>query len=149
MKLAGMKGFYRTRKPDRHKIVDGKEVNVKGTWHRIYCTIASGADSVYVPVTEEDGVAMHHLSTLTLAHEVTNIAELPSQEVTFMRYNPDIDKTKPQDQEQTLIKGELVEHSGRLGRDILQVHIPVITEDKRKVSLRLGSFISKQDKGEK
>lgn len=127
MKIAGKKGFYRIKNPDRKKIKDGKEVTVKAGWHRIYGEVASDGDDIYVPVVEErDGVTMMRLKDLTLKVKICAMVDLPGQKISFFRKGPEKDITKI---------------PGRIGFDIRQVYIPIITKTGKRVKLRFDRFM--------
>lgn len=124
MKIAGKKGFYRILRPDRKMSKDGKEVIIKGTWRRIYGEVAPDADEVHVPVVEEkDGLVMMRFKDLTLKRKVCAMVDLPSQKVSFFRKDPDRNIT------------------GRIGLDISQVYIPIITKVGERVKLRFDRFM--------
>jgi len=149
MTIVGRKGFHRRQGRERKRIEDGKEVVVPGVWSKVYAEVASGADDVYVPVVEEGrGPVSHRLSNLTLEAKACRMIDLPGQKVSFMRHEPDIDITKPEDQEKVFIPGTIVKTYGRIGFDVTQVYIPIVEESGDKVPIRIESF-SCEEKGEK
>jgi len=142
MKIAGKKGFYRLKNLDRTRIKNGKEVIVKARWTRVYGEVAPEADDAYVPVIEEDkGLIMFKLKDLTLKAGTCAMVDLPGQRISFLRKDPDTDITRPGDQEQRLISGKYVEHPGRIGLDMTQVFIPIITKAGDRVKLRFDRFM--------
>ena len=151
MKIAGRKGFYRRKNPDRKRIEDGKEVIVKGGWHRIYGEVAPAGDDVYVPVVEkENDLTMMRFKDLTLKAKVCPMADLASQKISFFRKDPDKDITKLEDPEQRILPGKSVKRFGRLGLDVRQVYIPIITTEGDRVKIRLDSFMfQEKSEGEK
>ena len=142
MKISGKKGFYRLKNLDRTRIEDDKEVIVKGTWTRIYGKVAPEADEVYVPVVEDkDGLTMLRFKDLSLKRKVCEMVDLPGQKISFFRKDPDKDITRLEDQEQRLLPGKYVKHPGRIGFDIVQVYLPIITEAGDRVKLRFDRFM--------
>ena len=151
MKIAGKKGFYRILNPDRKMIKDGKEVIIKGTWRRVYGELAPDADEVYVPVVEEkDGLTMLRFKDLTLKVKDCAMVDLLGQKISFFRKDPDQDITKLEDPEQRLLPEKYVKHPRRIGLDINQVYIPIITTEWERVKLRFDRFMFEEElKGDK
>ncbi len=149
MTITGRKGFHRRKKLDRKRIEDGKEVVIKGVWEKIYAKVAPNADDVYIPVVEEKGdLTMFRLKNLTLEAKPCRMIDLPGQKVSFMRYEPDKDITRHEDQNQVLIPGALKKHFGRIGRDVVQVYIQIVEQTGDKVPIRIESFMC-EEKGDK
>ncbi len=149
MTIIGRKGFHRRKRPDRKRIEGGKEVVIKGVWDKIYAKVAPNADDVYIPVVEKKGdLAMHRFSDLTLEAKPCRMIDLPGQKVSFMRHEPDIDITRPEDQDKTFLPGKVVKVFGRIGFDIRQVYIPIVEESGDKVQIRIESFMC-EEKGDK
>ncbi len=148
MTITGRKGFHRRKNVDRKRIEDGKEVVIKGGWHRIYAKVAPEGDDVYIPVVEKDSdLTGFRFSDLTLEAKPCRMIDLPGQKVSFMRHEPDKDITRPEDQNQVLIPGALKKRFGRIGLDIRQVYIPIIEEGGNKTSIRIESFMC-EEKGD-
>ncbi|MBA7612635.1 hypothetical protein ES703_19871 [subsurface metagenome] len=149
MTIAGRKGFHNRKNLDRKRIEDGKEVVIRGLWHRIYAKVAPEGDDVYIPVVEKDnGLTMFRFKNLTLEAKACRMIDLPGQKVSFMRHEPDKDITRHEDQNQALIKGALKKHFGRIGSDVIQVHIPIVEESGDKVPIRIQTFMC-EEKGDK
>jgi hypothetical protein len=149
MTIAGRKGFHNRKNLDRKRIEDGKEVVIKGGWHRIYAKVAPEGDDVYIPVLEKDNdLTMFRFKDLTLEAKPCRMIDLPGQKVSFMRHEPDKDITKPEDQNQVLIPGALKKHFGRIGFDVRQVYIQIVEEDGDRVPIRIESFMC-DEKGAK
>jgi len=147
MKIAGKKGFYRLKNSDRKRIEDGKEVLIIGLWTRVFGEVAPEADEVYVPVVEDrDGLTMLRLKDLTLKRKVCEMVDLPGQKISFFRKDPDKDITELEDPEQRLIPGKFVKRSGRIGLDIVQVYLPIITKAGERVKLRFDRFMFQEKK---
>lgn len=151
MRIVGRKGYYRCQKRDTKRVEDGKEVLIPGSWTRIYGQVAPNGDDVYVPVVEEkDGLVMMRIRDLTLKAKTCKMQDLPGQRISFMRKDPDKDITRREDQEQRLIPGKPVKHSGRIGLDMRQVYIPIITDAGDRVPVRFESFMfEEKSKGDK
>ena len=149
MTITGRKGFHRRKKLDRKRIKDGKEVVIRGGWDKIYAKVAPAGDDVYIPVVEKDNdLTMFRFKDLTLEAKPCRMIDLPGQKVSFMRHEPDIDITKPEDQDKTFLPGKVVKHFGRIGFDIRQVYIPIVEESGDKVPIRIESFMC-EEKGDK
>jgi len=149
MTITGRKGFHRRKRPDRKRIEDGKEVVIRGVWDKFYAVVAPNADDVYIPVVEEKGdLTMFRFKDLTLEAKACRMIDLPGQKVSFMRHEPDIDITKPEDQDKTFLPGKVVKVFGRIGFDIRQVYIPIVEESGDKVPIRIESFTC-EEKGDK
>jgi len=151
MKISGKKGYYRRQDPPTKMSKDGKEIILVGRWRRIYAEVAPEGDDVYVPVVEEDNdLTLMMFKDLTLKVKACRMVTLPGQRISFMRHEPDKDITKLEDQNQVLVPGALKKHSGRIGFDVSQVYIPIITTEGERVPLRLDHFVfEEKSKGDK
>ncbi|GAJ22686.1 unnamed protein product [marine sediment metagenome] len=100
------------------------------------------------------GVHMRRFKDLTLEAKACRMVDLPGQKVSFMRREPDIDITKPEDRGTRYKPGEYRKHLGRMGFDVTQVYIPIIEKSGvgarigDKTSIRIESFMC-EEKGDK
>ncbi len=150
MKISGKKGYYRRQDPSTKMSKDGKEIIIKGSWHRIYAEITLDGDDVYVPVIEEGrGPVPHRFSDLKLECKPCRMIDLPGQKVSFMRNSPDKEAVTKEG-EQYLQKGVPEKHFGRIGFDVRQVYIPFLTKAGDRSKIRFDNFIfEEKSKGDK
>ena len=142
MKISGKKGYYRRQDPPTKMSKDGKEIIRVGRRRRIYAEVAPEGDDVYVPVLEEDnGLTLMMFKDLTLKAKACRMVNLPGQKISFMRTSPDKDISKVGDRKKRILRGTPVEHSGRIGFDVSQVYIPVITTKGERVPLKFDHFV--------
>jgi len=151
MKISGKKGYFRYQDPDTKMSKDGKEIILEGKWHKVYAEVAPAGDDVYVPVVEEEnGLTMMRFKDLTLEVKVRKMENLGGQKISFMRYDPDIDITKPEDPGTRFKRGEYRKRPGRIGFDVSRIHLPLITTTGERLTLSFDKLVfEEKSKGDK
>jgi len=151
MKISGKKGYFRRQDPPTKMSKDGKEIILEGKWYKICGEVAPEGDDVYVPIVEEEnGLTLMRFKDLTLKAKLRKMHNLPGQKISFMRKTPDKDITKPEDQKKRILPGKYVKYPGRIGFDVLRVHIPIITTEGERVPLMFDKFVfEEKSKGDK